>query len=222
MSNLSENLKSAVKAIGKILFFPIRVVFLPVEVFLKWRDGPDGFQSGHDQKRARKRSKARKAPKDFLGGIGHYCRKIFNGSFRRLKQCNHPDLLLALLPLAMLAFLGFVFFQVYANADEIEARYRQGAQAAMDANDIPLAKTYLSRIVNEHELSDQDRLTWAMILSNTGESVRAQQVLEKLAPDNQLGYLPAHRVKAHGAGHQAGNETGYGNAAELADTAGIR
>ena len=222
MSNLSENLKSAVKAIGKILFFPIRVVFLPVEVFLKWRDGPDGFQSGHDQKRARKRSKARKAPKDFLGGIGHYCRKIFNGSFRRLKQCNHPDLLLALLPLAMLGFLGFVFFQVYANADDIEARYRQGAQAAMDANDIPLAKTYFSRIVSDHELSDQDRLNWAMILSNSGEPERAQQVLDELAPDDQLGYLPAHRVKALALAAQLATKQDAETLRKLAYAAGIR
>lgn len=182
--------------IGAIALFPIRVLFLPVELFLNWRDGPGGFRTELERKPSKDQAKKRKSPRNLLGKTKHWSKKITAGAMGRLRQCSRTDLLLATLPLAMLAFLGFVFFQVYAHADDIEARYRQGAQAAMDANDIPLAKTYFSRIVSEHELNEHDRLNWATILSVTGETARAQQVLDELAPDDHLGYVPAHRAKA--------------------------
>ena len=206
MSYFQENLKSAIGVIGKILLFPIRVVFFPVEMFLRWRDAHEGLPADSDLKLASKPSKSQKAPHDFFGAMQYWSRKIVSGSLSRLNQCNRIDLLLGLLPLSMLAFLGFVLFQVYAHADDIESRYRQGAQAAMDANDIPRAKTFFTRIVNEHQLSDQDRLNWAMILSNTGEPLQAQQVLDELAPDDRLGFLPAHRVKALSLAAQLGRK----------------
>lgn len=172
-------------------------------MFLKWRDHRDGFDAGQERETSSPRRKKR-APNDLLGATGFWYKKLVLGLLGRLNHCNRTDLLLAVPPLAMLGFLGFVFFQVYAHADDIEYRYRQGAQAAMDANDIPRAKTFFSRIVNEQELSNQDRLNWAMILSNTGESARAQQILDELAPEDRLGYVPAHRVKALGLANLLG------------------
>ncbi len=124
---------------------------------------------------------------------------------RGLIRARRTDLLIVLPPVLMIGFWGFVFYGVFKNSREIENRYRRGTQAALESNDLTLAKTYFSRIAAEQELTDRDRLNWAIILSGTGELERSQQILSELAPDDKPGYAPAHRMRALALASQLNN-----------------
>ena len=113
-----------------------------------------------------------------------------------LAKANRIDLLFVLPALAVLGFFAFVFYQVFANGDRIESRYRSGAFGAIADRDFKLAKTYFKRLSSDSKLGDYDQLNWAIVLANTGEAERADQAIDQLAPDDKPGYGPAHRLKA--------------------------
>lgn len=105
--------------------------------------------------------------------------------------------LLFLLPAILtIGFCGFVFFQVFVQGQRIQDRYRIGAIKAMQAGNFELAKTYLSRVGIESELSEYEQLQWSVILGQTGATIRSQQIFDELAPDDQARFPPAHRMKA--------------------------
>ena len=109
------------------------------------------------------------------------------------------DWLFVLPGLLAIVFLGFVFVRVFAFESSIKNRYRTGAQAALvDGND-DLAKVYFQRLANEQELNPTDQFQWAIILDRTGETDRANEIYDELAPsagEKRIGLGPVHRMKA--------------------------
>lgn len=102
---------------------------------------------------------------------------------------------------ASLAFLAVTF--VMANAiireDAIKGAYRRAGSEAMSKENFERAKPYFGRLVSSGGVvRDLDRLNWAIVLSNTKQHERAQSILDSLAPDSNVGFGPAHRLKALG------------------------
>lgn len=105
--------------------------------------------------------------------------------------------LVFLLPISVLITLfGFVAYRVHFNAGEIENRYLLGAQRAINRGDVALAKTYFGRLLARKKLSDPNILAWSVILANNGSFKEAERLLDQLAPDDQVGFEPAHGAKA--------------------------
>jgi tetratricopeptide (TPR) repeat protein len=188
--------------LGSILMFPIRVLFYPFEVIIRAIRRPDDYDGPYERKGA--------APKGILAATGFWLKKILQGIImlpvllikapfvliHGLVTGQRTDLLFVLPALAMFGFFGFVFYQVFAKGDEIEARYRNGAYGAIADQDFQLAKTYFKRLSIDSQLGNNDQLNWALVLANTGEPERADEVMDQLAPDDKAGYAPAHRLKA--------------------------
>ncbi len=118
--------------------------------------------------------------------------------FQRLRFQSLSNLLFILPALVMVVFFCFVFARVFAQANQIDARYRKGAKIALKNQDFSLAKTYFKRIMSTKELTSDQKFQYANILARTGEPERANQVFDELAPDDGLGYAPAHALKAIG------------------------
>ena len=201
INRLAETLGSVARVIGGIILFPVRVLFLPFEALMR-ASGWGGDSEEVDES---------------LSDIGvvpfvlRWIQKSLRWVFalpllllrspfvvvQRLIAENKVDLLFVIPAIAMLAFLSFVFFQVWIGDSAITNRYRQGAYLAIQNRDFPLAKTYFTRMINDAELSPADQLKWASVLSQTGDDRQAIAVLNQLAPDDGVaGYPPAHRIKA--------------------------
>ncbi len=185
-----------------ILLFPVRVLFYPFELLIRAFRRPGNYDRPYQFEGA--------APKGLLPATGYWLKKILYGIvmlpvllikapftfLHGLAKANRIDLLFVLPALAVLGFFAFVFYQVFANDDRIESRYRSGAYGAIADQDFKLAKTYFKRLSSDSKLGDYDQLNWAIVLANTGEAERADQAIDQLAPDDKPGYSPAHRLKA--------------------------
>jgi|GEM_PF-2010776 len=91
----------------------------------------------------------------------------------------------------------FAMLRVHWFGDDIINRYRRATAMAMNTEDWELAKTYLGRIVNEGgDVTDADRLQWAMALDQTGSPNQASEVMDALAPESRPGSPLGHRMKA--------------------------
>lgn len=91
----------------------------------------------------------------------------------------------------------FAMLRVHVFGDDIINRYRRAAVMAINTKDWEMAKTYLGRIVNEREdITDADRLQWAMALEQTGSPTKASEVMDALAPESRPGSPLGHRAKA--------------------------
>jgi tetratricopeptide (TPR) repeat protein len=180
------------------LLFPIRLVFLPFELLMRWIYRPEK----HENEIA--------APSGLLPATGYWAMKTLKSIvylpilllkspfivFRELSVGSRIDLLFVIPSLLMFCFFGFVFSQVFIRGKSIETRYRAGAYRAIQDKDYPLAQTYFNRLRLDGILSDSDRLNWVFTLANTGEGEKASQILDELAPDDAIGFGPAHRAKA--------------------------
>lgn len=99
-------------------------------------------------------------------------------------------------PLCLLLVAGLVGRAVLYR-DQIDAGYRAGARAAMEAADYEKARVFYSRLIDSNNSADpQDRLNWARILGQSGDPLAANAVLNELAPDDAVGYSLAHRQRA--------------------------
>lgn len=188
--------------LGSILMFPIRVLFYPFEAIMRSFRRPDDYDGPYELEGV--------APKGILAATGYWLKKILLGilmlpvllikapfvMIHGLVTGQRTDFLYVLPALTMFGFFGFVFYQVFAKGDEIEARYRNGAYGAIADQDYQLAKTYFKRLSIDNQLGNNDQLNWAVVLANTGEPERADDVIDQLAPDDKPGYAPAHRLKA--------------------------
>jgi len=79
---------------------------------------------------------------------------------------------------------------------DIHNRYADEVQQAMQQGDFKKAKTYFTRIMQDNELTQPQKLQWMVVLAQTGEPDKAEQILDELAPDDGIGFALAHRAKA--------------------------
>jgi tetratricopeptide (TPR) repeat protein len=96
----------------------------------------------------------------------------------------------------LIALIGYVLFCVFFRAEQIENKYSQQANIAVANQNFPLAKVYFQRMKANKELTPKQEFTWAMILSKTGNNHLANEVIERLAPDESAGLPAAHRIRA--------------------------
>ena len=116
--------------------------------------------------------------------------------FKSLRRARPRDLLFALPAIAILGFFGFVFVQIFAYGEAIDNRYARGAQIATEQKDFELAKTYYQRILGDNNITPRQQYDWAMLLAQTGEDEQAYALIEKIAPDDAMGFGPAHKLVA--------------------------
>lgn len=110
------------------------------------------------------------------------------------------DLLSGLPALITVGVVLLFLVRSYAMSSGIAEEYRKRAISSMRSKDFSKANFYFTRIVNDSRLSatEADRLNWAVSLSGDGQDSRAKALLNELAPDDQQGFEPAHRLKAVG------------------------
>ena len=97
---------------------------------------------------------------------------------------------------ALLVTLYAVLYTV-ASAGSIDDRYRIAMQRALAIGDFKLATVLGGRLVADKLESDQQtRFSYAIALRQSGEAARADAILGDLAPSDQPGYSPAHRMRA--------------------------
>ena len=116
--------------------------------------------------------------------------------FKSLRRVRRRDLLFALPAITLLGFFGFVFAQIFVYGEAIDNRYARGAQIASEQKKFELAKTYYQRILGDNNITPRQQYDWAMILSQTGENEQAYALIEKIAPDDAMGFGPAHKLVA--------------------------
>lgn len=106
--------------------------------------------------------------------------------------------LLASLPAIIVSVLVIVIIaNAFVREDYINSAYRAAGKKALAENDYDGAKPFFGRLVASHGVSKElDRLSWAIILGETGSIDRAKAILDSLAPDDAVGFSTAHRFKA--------------------------
>jgi tetratricopeptide (TPR) repeat protein len=199
----APEIETQIGAFGKllisILVFPLQVLFLPMRTLGLFHQS--GVDNGEYQ--------------DFqnlsLGGkVWHGLKRGGKGLlmlpylivtspirfFRGVAQSSTKEVLFIIPALMMVAFLGYVGAQVIGRGETIQNRYSKDAQQALDDGDFVKAKTYFKRIMQDDELSQPQKLQWMVVLAETGERAKAEEVLAELAPEDAVGFAPAHKVKA--------------------------
>lgn len=195
--------RSPFKIILDILLFPIRAIFLPFKSLGLFHD--TGIEIDEYDKQISFKRRIQKA----LKWLVRLPMLLISSPFRligALRKANRLDALFVLPALGVIGFFLFVFIQVFVRGDRIENRYRRGAQMAIQKQDYELAKTYFKRIIAAGPLEVREKFQWAVVLAQTGEEKRAQKLFEELAPDDGIGYRPAHRLKALALAQQLGQD----------------
>ena len=116
--------------------------------------------------------------------------------FRGMANSGMREMLFVIPALLMLGFLGYVGWQVMGRGEKISNRYASEVEQAMIDGDFKKAKTYFTRLMENKELTQPQKLQWIVVLDQTGEREKAEEILDELAPDDGLGFAPAHRLKA--------------------------
>jgi tetratricopeptide (TPR) repeat protein len=99
--------------------------------------------------------------------------------------------------LVMLVVLLVAIGYSLAISGSINDRYRMAMQKAMADSEFKQAAILGGRLVSQREEADPvTRLTYALALQESGEVTRAEAILADLAPDDQPGFQPAHRLRA--------------------------
>ncbi len=183
---------STASTIANILLFPVRVLFLPLKGLGLFHN--TGIDIDHGQLTLRERIAQTSKWLLFLPFRILFAPVQF---YQSLRNSNRRSDILYILPaLTMIVLLAFVLVQVFVRGDTIEYRYKKGAYDALNDKDFVLAKTYFQRIVAGGDLTQQQKYQWAMILANTGEPERAEEIINVLAPDDSPGFGPVHNLKA--------------------------
>lgn len=91
----------------------------------------------------------------------------------------------------------FVVSRVFVQKGDIQREYRNVLSKSLIAGDFEYAKTICYRLITwETPPRQNDRLNLAICMLQTGEIERGNQILDDLAPNDSVGYAPAHRLKA--------------------------
>jgi len=114
----------------------------------------------------------------------------------RLFQMERRKLLYALPAVVVIGSMGFVFYQTYVKAGEIDRKYKIEAIKAFQNKDYELAKTYYTKLRQRRDLDDTEKYQWAVIIAEGGEKEAAQKIFAELAPDDKGGLPLAHSYRA--------------------------
>ena len=96
----------------------------------------------------------------------------------------------------MVSLFSYVIFYQLTGSDRIQERYQFYAVEAMTENDFARAKTFFKRLKLMKDFDPGEQYLWAKILNQTGEPDLAEQIINSLAPENSIGFPPAHTLKA--------------------------
>jgi len=96
----------------------------------------------------------------------------------------------------MVSLFSYVIFYQLTRTERIQQRYQFYAVEAMKENDFARAKTFFERLKLMKDFEPNEQYQWATILNQTGESDRAEQIINSLAPEDSIGFPPAHTLKA--------------------------
>lgn len=181
----------------KILLFPLHILFLPMRLLELFHQS--GVEVGEDYEDESFLISVARIGKAIVLGVLSIPYLVLTAPihfFRGLGQSGLREVLFVVPALIMCGLLGYVFTQVLTRSEVVKNRYSKGASTAIANEDYELAKVYFSRLMLETELSQPQRLQWMIVLQATGEKEKAMQVLDALAPEENLGYDKAHRLKA--------------------------
>ncbi len=110
---------------------------------------------------------------------------------------RRATLLLAMpTPIVLIVFAA-ILFSGHQGKDTIQSLYREAGRAAVASGDLDQGRFYYSRLIGDgDEGNPQDQLNWASMLAANGQVKAAIGQLDKLAPNDRVGFGPAHRQKA--------------------------
>lgn len=109
---------------------------------------------------------------------------------------RYPYLLSIPAILALTIYAGILIRSVWIQ-DSLLGRYRGLAQSAIANAEYELAQTYYERVIQLGRTRDpDDDLNLALAKFRTGDIAGGQSLLDRLAPDDGIGYSKAHRLKA--------------------------
>lgn len=195
-------LESSTGVLGQILIFllvlPLQLILLPLRALNLFHSrGVDVDYEQWDQLSTRERAwtVAKRIGRGLLA-IPYFIATAPIHFIRGLARSSPRELLFIVPALLMIGFFGFVIFQNWGRGNVVLNRYAQGVQKAIQNKDYLLAKTYFERLLEEEELTEGQRLQYAIVLAEAGEVENARQVLGELAPDDGVGYGPAHRLRS--------------------------
>ena len=196
---IETSLGSFGKLMISILAFPMQVLFWPVRLLgLFHQSGvPDeNYDSNEDLSFGGKVWRSIKYLGRSIMTLPYMIVTAPIRFFRGLANSGIREMLFIAPALVMVAFLGFVGVQRIGRSEAISNRYSNEARQAMVDGNFQLAKTHFTRIMQDQELTQPQKLQWVVALSETGEVERAEKILGELAPEDGVGFAPAHRVKA--------------------------
>ena len=194
LRSVKHVIERMVEKTGNVLVAPIKILFkLPSSLIGLFHERGVHVENSSRRKH-RKRTNAVNKVLSFPIKILLLPATLFTLAVRRRKQ---KELLFLIPALSVLLLLGFVWYQNAFRSSALQQKYLARTRRAVDSNDLILARTYFARILQDEEnLTDAQSLHWSIILGRTGEREKAEQILDRLAPDNRVGYEPGHRTKA--------------------------
>lgn len=112
--------------------------------------------------------------------------------FQKTLLCGSPAMVVLLV-------IAGISGRALWKQDTIRVMYRDLAKEAMQQGEFDAAKTYYSRLFTFREQMDLDaQFNWAILLAQGGDARAASAAFDRLAPDDAVGFAPAHRIKAIG------------------------
>lgn len=118
-------------------------------------------------------------------------------SINQLEQERRQNLYWGMPAIFFLLVTFFATLHTLATSRITDNRYRVAMKRAMSESDFKLATILGGRLVSDKSESDsQTRFTYALALRQSGEVARADAILADLAPSDQPGFAPAHRMRA--------------------------
>lgn len=182
-----------------ILLIPIQIVTAPFKLLGLFHNSGIDVELEQEYAETTGADKFRLGAKRTLGSLVTIPYLLLTAPIRLLRGLSSAsafDAIFSIPAIVMFFFFLFVFGQVYFRAEVIQNRYAKGAGEAVAAKDFQLAKTYFQRLLQQGDLSQPMQLTFVTVLQQTGEFDRAKELLDRLAPEESVGFDPAHRAKA--------------------------
>ncbi len=196
---IESSLGSFGQLLISILLFPVQLLFLPMRflgLFHQSGVPNENYESHHNLSFGSKLGRAAKHVGRSILMLPYTIATAPVRFFRGVANSGLREILFVIPALAMLGFLGYVGVQVMGRGQNIHNRYADEVQQAMQQGDFKKAKTYFTRIMQDNELTQPQKLQWMVVLAQTGEPDKAEQILDELAPDDGIGFALAHRAKA--------------------------
>jgi len=196
---IESSLGSFGKLLISILVFPLQVLFFPMHLlglFHQTGVSAEDYESEHNLSFGGKLWRSTKKLGRNIVMLPYLIVTAPVRFFRGVANSGMREILFVIPALLMLGFLGYVGVQVMGGSETIANRYAKEIQQAMEENNFELAKTHFQRLMQSQELTQSQKLQWMVVLDETNESDKAQKILDEMAPEDGLGYPPAHRVKA--------------------------